>query len=81
MPWVVLASCAVADPIPKGIDTSAKELLPRRETLKLKILFILQFLLPIRREAGIARADFVIVHTFSPQSFVARPAVQVAAGI
>ena len=30
-----------ADSIPRGIDASANELLPTRETLKLKILFIL----------------------------------------
>ena len=63
---VVLASCAVADSIPRGIDASAKELLPIRETLKLKILFILQILLIIRRAAGMARVDLMFVYTFRP---------------
>ena len=66
VPWVVLASCAVADPIPKGIDAIAKELLPIRETLKLKILFILHNLLSIRRATGMARASLVLVYTFHP---------------
>ena len=64
-PWVVWAFCAAIDPIPRGIDASAKELLPTREKLKLKILFILQILLTIRRAAGMARASLVLVYTFA----------------
>ena len=40
VPWVVWVSCAAADPIPRGIDASANELLPTRAKLRLKIFFI-----------------------------------------
>ena len=39
VPWMVLASCVVADPIPR-IDASARELLLAREKLEQKKLYI-----------------------------------------